>query len=117
MLLGQDEMNRRGHCTGRGRVRRLKRDRCQVRALPHHPMVWPPYAAWQPPQPLTIQLSACWLTRCEVGPLMPRYRASCAPRRCAPMMEASTTCTVKADGGVCNRYAAAPMISTSGTVP
>ena len=67
--------------------------------------------------PSTIQLSACWLTRCDVGPLMPRYRASYALRRCAPMMDASTTCTVHADGGVCNRYAAAPMICASGTVP
>ena len=33
------------------------------------------------------------------------------------MTDASTTCTVHADGGVCNRYAAAPMISASGTVP
>ena len=33
------------------------------------------------------------------------------------MMEASTTCSMHADGGVCNRYAAAPMISASGTVP
>ena len=33
------------------------------------------------------------------------------------MMEASTTCTVHADGGVCSRYAAAAMISASGTVP
>ena len=33
------------------------------------------------------------------------------------MMDASTTCIVHADGGVCNRYAAAPMISASGTVP
>ena len=32
------------------------------------------------------------------------------------MMEASTTCTLHADGGVCNRYAAAPIISASGTV-
>ena len=47
---------------------------------------------------------------------MPRYRASWALRRCAPMMEASTTCSMHADGGVCNRYAAAPMISASGTV-
>ena len=52
VLLGQDEMNRRGHRTGRGRVRRFKRNRRQVRAVPHHPMVWPPYSAWQPPQPL-----------------------------------------------------------------
>ena len=33
------------------------------------------------------------------------------------MTDASTTCTVHADGGVCNRYAAALMISASGTVP
>ena len=33
------------------------------------------------------------------------------------MTDASTTCTVHADGGVCNKYAAAPMISASGTVP
>ena len=33
------------------------------------------------------------------------------------MMDASTTCTVYSDGGVCYRYAAAPMISASGTVP
>ena len=48
---------------------------------------------------------------------MPRSRVSCALRRCAPMMDASTTCTVHADGGVCNSYAAAPMISAAGTVP
>ena len=48
---------------------------------------------------------------------MPRYRASCALRRCAPMMEASTMCTVQPDGGVWSRYAGAPIISASGTVP
>ena len=48
---------------------------------------------------------------------MPRYRASYALRRCAPMMQASTTCTVWTEGGVWSRYAAAPMISASGTVP
>ena len=32
-------------------------------------------------------------------------------------MDASTTCTVHADAGACNRYAAAPMISASGVVP
>ena len=30
VLLGQDKMNRRGHCTGRGRVRLFKRDCCQM---------------------------------------------------------------------------------------
>ena len=48
---------------------------------------------------------------------MPRYRASCALRRCAPMMEASTVCTVWHDGGVWSRYVAAPIISASRTVP
>ena len=52
VLLWQDEMDRRGHCTGRGRVRRLERDRRQVRALTHHPVVRPPNSSWQPPQPL-----------------------------------------------------------------
>ena len=47
---------------------------------------------------------------------MPGYRAFCALRRCAPKMEAYTTCTVHADGGVCNRYAAAPIVSASGTM-
>ena len=47
---------------------------------------------------------------------MPRYRASCALRRCAPMMEASTTCTMLPDGGVWSRYTTAPMISALGTV-
>ena len=42
----------RSYCTGRGRVRRLERDRRQVQALPHHPVVRPPNSAWQPPQPL-----------------------------------------------------------------
>ena len=51
-LLWQDEMDRRGQCTGRGRVWRFKRDRREVRALPHHPVVRPPDSAWQPPQPL-----------------------------------------------------------------
>ena len=48
----QDEMDRRGHCTGRGTVRRLERDRRQVRALPHQPVVRPPNSARQPPQSL-----------------------------------------------------------------
>ena len=52
VLRRQNEMNRRGHCTGRGSVRRLERDRRQVRALPHHPVVWPPNSTWQSPQPL-----------------------------------------------------------------
>ena len=67
--------------------------------------------------PSTIQFNACWLTRCEVGPLMPRYRASCALRICAPIMQASTMCTMRSDGGVCSRYAAAPMMSALGIVP
>ena len=52
VLLWQNEMNRRGHCTGRCGVRRLERDRRQVRAVPHHPVVWPRNSAWQSPQPL-----------------------------------------------------------------
>ena len=52
MLLGQQEMNRRGLCMGRGEVRLFKRDCRQVRALPHHPMMRPPDTAWQPPQSL-----------------------------------------------------------------
>ena len=66
--------------------------------------------------PSTIEFNACWLTRCELGPLMPRYRASRALRRCAPTMEASAVCAVRSDGGVCSRYAAAPMIAASGSV-
>ena len=33
------------------------------------------------------------------------------------MTDASTTCTLHTHGGVCNKYAAALMISASGTVP
>ena len=65
--------------------------------------IGPPTLRGSHRSPSSIQLSACWLTRCEVGPLIPRYRVSCTLRRCAPMMEASTPCTVHADGGVCNR--------------
>ena len=46
VLLGQDEMNRRGHRTGCTEVRLFKRDCRQVRALPHHPMVRPSDSAW-----------------------------------------------------------------------
>ena len=53
----------------------------------------------------------------------PRHRGlsrraySCARRRCAPMIDASTTCTESPLGGVCSRNAAARTISASGTVP
>ena len=49
MLLGQQEMYRRGLRVGRSEVRLLQRDRRQVRALPHYPVVGPPDSAWQPP--------------------------------------------------------------------
>ena len=52
VLLWQDEMDRRGHCTGCGRVRCFKRDCRQVRALPQHPVVSLPSSAWQWLQPL-----------------------------------------------------------------
>ena len=52
MFLGQQEMNRRGHRSGRSEVRLFKQDYRQVRALPHHPMMRPPDSAWQPPQSL-----------------------------------------------------------------
>ena len=48
---------------------------------------------------------------------MPRYRASWALRTCAPMMDTSTTCTARLEGGVCNVNVVAPIISSSGTVP
>ena len=48
---------------------------------------------------------------------MPRYRASWALHRCAPMMDGSTTYTVRPEGGVWSRVAAAPIISAPGTVP
>ena len=64
----------------------------------------PPILRGSSRSPSTMQFNACWLTTCEGGPLRPGYRASCALRGCAPMMEASTMCTVRWDGGVCKRY-------------
>ena len=51
-LLWQQEMHGRGLRMGRNKVRLLQRDRRQMRALPHHPVVLPPNSARQPPQPL-----------------------------------------------------------------
>ena len=117
VLFGQEEMNRGAIAraaaeSGASSGTAAKCELCRTTQ-------WcgPPTLRGSRRSPSTIQLSVCWLTRCEVGPLMPRYTASFALRRCAPMMEASTTCTVHADGGVCKRYAAAPMISASATVP
>ena len=52
VFLGQREMNVWGLRLERGEVRLFKRDCSQVRALPHHPMMWPPDFAWQSPQSL-----------------------------------------------------------------
>ena len=41
---------------GRGEIQLFKRDRRQVRALPHHLMVRPPNSAWQPPYFLQYQI-------------------------------------------------------------
>ena len=41
--------------------------------------------------PSTIQFNACWLTKCEGGPLMPRWRASCALRTCLGTLHMQNT--------------------------
>ena len=81
---------------------RLKRDGRQVRALPYHRVMAPPTLRSSRRNPSTILFRACCLMKWEFGPLMPRYSASSALRRCAPIMDASTTCTARPEGDVCS---------------
>ena len=91
MLLGQQHVHGRGLPVGRSEVRFPSGTAAKCELCRTTQWLGPPTLRGSRRRTSTIQFNTCWLSRWEVGPLMPRYRASCALRRCASMMEASST--------------------------
>ena len=103
MLLGQHEVYWRGLCVGCSKIWFLQRDCCQVPSLPYHPLMGSSNRAWQSTQPLHHQVQCVLVDEMGDWSFDAAVQALLTLRSCAPTMEASTTCTVRPEGGVWSR--------------